>query len=69
MVSKGVGLVLTLTGLLLAWYVIQAITLPGPAPLPGFVIAAIALAMISIGVRYTLKGGSKKQKREGESPT
>ncbi|MEQ1609216.1 MAG: hypothetical protein ABL956_09675 [Hyphomonadaceae bacterium] len=63
MVYKGVGLVLTLTGLLLAWYFIPTITRPG------FVIAAIALAMISGGPRYALKGGSKKQKREGESPT
>lgn len=58
--SKAIGLILTITGLMLGWYFVQNIMLPGPAPLPSFVIAAIALAMISVGVRYILKPSKKK---------
>jgi divalent metal cation (Fe/Co/Zn/Cd) transporter len=58
--SKAIGLILTITGLMLGWYFVQNIMLPGPAPLPSFVIAAIALAMISVGVRYILKSPKKK---------
>jgi hypothetical protein len=39
--SKAIGLILTITGLMLGWYFVQNIMLPGPAPLPSFVIAAI----------------------------
>lgn len=65
--SKAIGLILTITGLMLAWYFVQTIMHPGPAPLPGFVIAAIALAMISVGIRYILKP-SKKKPQEGPQP-
>jgi hypothetical protein len=41
-------------------------TATGPAPFPSFVVAAIAVAMISVGVRYILK---KKKKPEEGSPT
>ena len=64
--SKAIGLILTITGLMLGWYFVQNIMLPGPAPLPSFVIAAIALAMISVGVRYILK--SPKKKPQAGSP-
>ena len=57
--SKAIGLILTITGLMLGWYFVQNIMLPGPAPLPSFVIAAIALMMISVGVRYILKPSKK----------
>jgi divalent metal cation (Fe/Co/Zn/Cd) transporter len=62
--SKAIGLILTITGLMLGWYFVQTILLAGPAPLPSFIIAAIALAMISVGVRYILKP-SKKKPQEG----
>jgi divalent metal cation (Fe/Co/Zn/Cd) transporter len=58
--SKAIGLILTITGLMLGWYFVQNIMLPGPVPLPSFVIAAIALMMISVGVRYILKPSKKK---------
>jgi hypothetical protein len=58
--SKAIGLILTITGLMLGWYFVQNIMLPGPAQLPIFVIAAIALAMISVGVRYILRSSKKK---------
>ncbi|OYX48540.1 MAG: hypothetical protein B7Y90_10070 [Alphaproteobacteria bacterium 32-64-14] len=61
--SKAIGLILTITGLMLAWYFVQTIMHPGPAPLPGFIIAAISLAMISVGARYILK--PKKKPQEG----
>jgi uncharacterized membrane-anchored protein len=65
--SKAVGLILTTTGLMLGWYFVQMTTAPGPAPLPSFVVAAIAVAMISIGVRYILK--RKREKPETGSHT
>lgn len=69
--SKAIGLILTITGLMLGWYFIQMISQPGPAPLPSFVVAAIAVAMISVGIRYILKSGgkSKKKKPEEGSPS
>jgi hypothetical protein len=54
--SKPIGFILTITGLTLAAWFFQMITLPGPAPLHTFPVGAIALAMISVGVRYVLKG-------------
>jgi len=65
--SKAIGLILTITGLMLGWYFVQMTTMPGPAPLPSFVVAAIAVAMISVGVRYMLK--PKKKKPEEGSQT
>jgi uncharacterized membrane-anchored protein len=64
--SKAIGLILTITGLMLGWYFVQMTTATGPAPFPSFVVAAIAVAMISVGVRYILK---KKKKPEEGSPT
>ena len=31
--SKAIGLILTITGLMLGWYFVQMTTMPGPAPL------------------------------------
>ena len=67
MVSKGIGLMLTIAGAILAVWFVRMITLPDPAPLPAFVVAAIAVAMISVGIRYILKGGKKKKTGEGEA--
>ena len=68
-VSKAIGLILTITGLMLGWYFVQMITQPGPAPLPGFVVAAIAVAMISVGVRYILKRARKRRSRKKDRHT
>ena len=57
---------LTITGLMLGWYFIQSIMLPGPAPLTSFVVAAIAVAMISVGVRYIIKSPAKKKQKPKE---
>jgi len=62
--SKAAGLILTITGLMLGWHFVQTILLAGQAPLPSFIIAAIAMAMISVGARYILKP-SKKKPQEG----
>mgnify|MGYP000440744923 CR=1 FL=1 len=61
--TKALGLMLTITGLMLGWYFVQTAMAPGLAPLPSFVVAAIAVAMISVGVRYILK--TKKKPEEG----
>ena len=65
--SKAIGLILTITGLMLGWYFVQMTMAPGPAPLPSFVVAAIAVAMVSVGIRYILK--RKREKPEAGSPT
>lgn len=53
---------LTVAGLILASWFVQMLLVPGPAGLETFVVAAIAVAMISVGVRYILKGGKPKKK-------
>jgi hypothetical protein len=58
---------LTIAGLVLALWFVQMLTAPGAAPLTTFVVAAIAAAMISVGVRYILKSPRKKSK-EGSGP-
>lgn len=65
--SKAIGLILTITGLMLGWYVVQTMMVPGPAPLSSFIVAAIALAMLSVGVRYILKRPKPKKQKEGKS--
>ena len=64
--SKAIGLILTITGLMLGWYCAQMMMVPGPAPLPVFVVGAISVAMLSVGIRYILKRPKKNQK---EGPT
>jgi divalent metal cation (Fe/Co/Zn/Cd) transporter len=65
-VSKAIGLILTITGLMLGWYFIQTTMQPGPAPLPSFVVAAIAVMMISVGIRYVIKSPAKKKNKTEE---
>lgn len=65
--SRAIGLILTITGLMLGWTTVQMLLVPGPAPLPIFIIAAIALAMLSVGVRYILKRPEPKKQKEGKS--
>jgi hypothetical protein len=60
---------LTIAGLILALWFVQMLMLPGPAPLTTFVVAAIAFAMIAVGVRYILKSPpNKKKPKEGSGP-
>ena len=59
-ISKAIGFILTIAGLVLAVYFVQMAMLPGPAPLTTFVVAAIAAMMIMVGVRYILKSNAKK---------
>jgi len=53
---------LTIAGLILASWFLQMTLAPGPAGLETFVVAAIAAAMISVGIRYILKSPPKKKK-------
>lgn len=62
--SKAIGFILTIAGLVLAIWFFQAAALPGPALLPNFVIAAMAAAMVMVGVRYILKSNATKPKPE-----
>jgi hypothetical protein len=66
-VTKAIGLMLTIAGLILAIWFVRIVLLPNLAPLQAFVVGAIALAMVSVGVRYILKG-SKKKKPKTEGP-
>lgn len=52
---------LTIAGaILLVWFV-QQVTAAGPAPLQAFIVAALAVAMVSVGLRYTFRKSSKKK--------
>jgi membrane protein implicated in regulation of membrane protease activity len=64
-VTKAIGLMLTIAGLILAVWFVQMLAAPGPAPLETFIVAAIAVAMISVGMRYILKSPQKKKPQEG----
>ncbi|MDP3740234.1 MAG: hypothetical protein Q8R02_22805 [Hyphomonadaceae bacterium] len=65
--SKAIGFILTITGAVLGVWFAQMLAVPGPAPLPNFVVAAISLAMVSVGIRYIIKGSKKKpKKKEGQ---
>jgi uncharacterized membrane-anchored protein len=66
--SKAIGLILTITGLMLGWFALQMMSATGPAPLQIFIIAAIAIAMLSVGVRYILKR-PKPNIQKGGSPS
>jgi heme/copper-type cytochrome/quinol oxidase subunit 4 len=61
-VSRAIGFILTITGLVLAVWFVRIVTAPELAPLQAFIVAAMAVAMISVGLRYVLK---KKKKPEG----
>jgi len=65
--TKALGLMLTITGLMLGWYFVQMTLAPGPAPLPSFVVAAIAVMMLAVGIRYVLKP-KKVNPQEGPPP-
>lgn len=60
--TKAVGLLLTVTGLLLLVSFMQVSWREGPVPLPYFVVLAIAVMMLSVGVRYILRGFATKPK-------
>ncbi len=67
--AKAIGLILTITGLMLGWRFYQTIAQPGPAQPPAFVVAAIAVMMLLVGVRYVIKSPAKKKNnREEGSP-
>ena len=59
--SRAIGLMLTVAGLILAVWFVQMFLLPGPAALESFIVAAIAVAMLSVGVRYIFKTPAKKK--------
>ena len=63
--SKPIGLMLTIAGLVLAVWFVRIVMAPDLAPLQAFIVAAIAVAMISVGIRYILKGRKKKTKGTG----
>ena len=62
--SKPIGLMLTITGAILAVWFVQQILAPGPAPLQAFIVAAMSVAMVSVGLRYVFKKSAMKPKPE-----
>ena len=52
----------TIAGLVLAPWFVQMALVPGPVGLETIVVAAIAVAMISAGIRYIFKSPPKKKK-------
>lgn len=68
--AKAIGLILTITSLMLGWRFYQTIAQAGPAPPPAFALAAIAVMMLSVGVRDVITSPAKKKNnREEGSPT
>jgi len=56
--SRAIGLILTITGAVLIIWFAERIISPEPAAAPVFLVGAIGLAMVSVGLRYLFK--SKK---------
>jgi hypothetical protein len=67
-VSKAIGLMLTMVGLILGFWFVQQLLLPGPAELTAFIIAAIAVAMLSVGIRYLFKRKPPKKPKPDDTP-
>jgi len=65
--SRALGLILTITGLMLGWHTVQMMMPPGPPPLSAFIVAAITVAMLSVGARYILKRPKPRKQKEGKS--
>ena len=65
-----IGFILTITGLTLGAWFWQMISFPGPAPLQAFPVLAVAVAMVSVGIRYILRGSKadkvKRDKKKAE---
>jgi hypothetical protein len=53
--ARAIGLILVIAGGVLGVWFAQSVAAPGPAAAPAFVVAAIALAMVSVGARYLLR--------------
>lgn len=66
--TKAVGLLLTITGLLLLAAFLQVAWPKGPTPLPYFIVFAMAVMMLSVGVRYILKGFAAKAPKLAPTP-
>jgi hypothetical protein len=66
--TKAVGFILTITGLLLLVSFLQVAQQPGPAPLPYFIDFAIAVMMLSVGMRYILRGFATKTPQHEPTP-
>ena len=66
--TKAVGLLLTVTGLLLLVSFMQVAWRDGPVPLPYYVILALAVMMLSVGVRYILRGFAAKATKPKPTP-
>ena len=64
---------LTIAGLVLGVWFMQIALLAGPAPMSSFLVAAMAVAMLLVGLRYILKAQStapndepRRQRPEGD---
>ena len=55
---------LTIAGLVLGVWFVQIELLAGPAPMSSFLVAAMAVAMLSVGLRYMLKAQGKSPNDE-----
>jgi len=53
--TGAIGLILVITGLVLAVWFAQVMFLDGPTPAASYIVAAIALAMLSVGARYLFR--------------
>ncbi len=70
--SKAIGLTLTITGAILAWWFFQQLIAPQQTPLPAFIVAAMSVAMISVGLRYIVRKSPPKKpktKTPAKNPT
>jgi hypothetical protein len=58
--ARAIGLILTITGAVISIWFGQLLLAPEPAPAASFAAGAIGLAMVSVGIRYLIKGANRK---------
>lgn len=65
--TKALGLMLTIIGAILAWWFVQQLLAETLTPFPAFIVAAIAVAALSVGIRYLLRKKPKKTASDNPS--
>jgi hypothetical protein len=53
--TRAIGLILVVAGLVLAVWFVQSVIPEGPTPPSNYIVAAIAVAMLSVGARYVFR--------------
>jgi TRAP-type C4-dicarboxylate transport system permease small subunit len=65
--SRAIGLILVITGLVLGVWFVQSALPSRPIPWPNYIVAALAAAMVSVGARYVFRKASPAPGARGKA--